>query len=135
MVIMLFTARCYASAVLPTGLCLSVFVSVCLCLSQVGILLKRLNVGSRRQHHMIAQFSDTKDLREIPPGSPPVRAPMQVGWVKIGDFRQKLAISRQEAPLSPSDRTMRLVSANYHATVQKLLIRRPAQTDGMKLEV
>jgi len=33
---------------------------------------------------------------------------------------------------------MRLVSsnlANYHATVQKLLIRRPDQTDGMKLEV
>ena len=33
---------------------------------------------------------------------------------------------RQEAQLSPSDRAMRLVSsnlANYHATVQKLLIR------------
>ena len=32
----------------------------------------------------------------------------------------------QEAQLSPSDRAMRLVSsnlANYHATVQKLLIR------------
>jgi len=32
----------------------------------------------------------------------------------------------QEAPLSPSDHAMRLVSsnlANYHATVQKLLIR------------
>jgi len=32
----------------------------------------------------------------------------------------------QEGQLSPSDRTMRLVSsnlANYHATVQKLLIR------------
>jgi len=32
----------------------------------------------------------------------------------------------QEAPLSPSDRAMRLVSsnvANYHATVHKLLIR------------
>jgi len=33
---------------------------------------------------------------------------------------------RQEAQLSPSDRAMRLVSSNqtnYHATVQKLLIR------------
>jgi len=33
---------------------------------------------------------------------------------------------RQEAQLSPSDRTMRLVSsnlANYHVTVQKILIR------------
>ena len=39
------TARCYASAVLAMGLCLS----------QVGVLLKRLNVGSRKQHHTIAQ--------------------------------------------------------------------------------
>ena len=44
-----FTARCYASAVLAMGLCL------CLCLSQVGVLLKRLNVGSRKQHHTIHQ--------------------------------------------------------------------------------
>ena len=66
-------------------------VSVCLCLSQVGVLLKRQNVGSHKQHHTIAQglyFSDTKDLREIRPGSPPTRAP-NAGWVvKIGDFRQ-----------------------------------------------
>ena len=34
-----FTARCYASAVLAMVLCL--------CLSQVGVLLKRLNVGSQ----------------------------------------------------------------------------------------
>ena len=48
-------------------------------------------------------------------------------------------IQRQEAQLTPSDRAMSLVSsnfANYHATVQKLLIRpSPDQTDGMKLEV
>jgi len=30
-------------------------VSVCLCLSQVGVLLKGLNVGSQKQHHTIAQ--------------------------------------------------------------------------------
>jgi len=56
------------------GLCLSVSV----CLSQVGVLLKRLNVGSHKQHHMIAQglwFSVAKDLREIRPGSPPTGAP------------------------------------------------------------
>ena len=35
----IFTARCYASAVLTMGLCLSVGLSVCP--SQVGILLKR----------------------------------------------------------------------------------------------
>jgi len=48
--------------------------------------------------------------------------------------------SWQEAQLSPSDRAMRLVSsnlANYHATVQKLLIRQVLadQSDGIKLEV
>ena len=43
-----FTAQCYACAVLAMGLCPSV--SVCLCLSQVGVLLKRLNVGSHKQH-------------------------------------------------------------------------------------
>jgi len=29
-------------------------VSVSVCLSQVGVLLKRLNVGSHKQHHTIA---------------------------------------------------------------------------------
>ena len=57
-----------------------VSVSVCLsvCLSQVGVLLKRLNVGSHKQHHTIAQglqFPGAKDLREIRPGSPPTGAP------------------------------------------------------------
>ena len=42
-----FTARCYASVVLAMGLCL--------CLSQVGVLLERLNVGSHKQYHTIAQ--------------------------------------------------------------------------------
>ena len=35
----------------PVSVCLS----VCLCLSQVGVLLKRLNVGSHKQHYTIAQ--------------------------------------------------------------------------------
>ena len=49
------TARCYASAVLAMGLCLclSVCVCLCLCLSQVGVVLKRLNIGSHKQHHTI----------------------------------------------------------------------------------
>ena len=42
-----FTARCYASVVLAMGLCL--------CLSQVGVLLKQQNVGSHKQHHTIPQ--------------------------------------------------------------------------------
>jgi len=56
------------------GLCLS----VCLCLSQVGVLLKRLNVGSQKQHRTIAQglsFSEAKDLRKIRPRSPPTGEP------------------------------------------------------------
>jgi len=44
----------YASAVLAMALCLSVRLSVC-CPSQVGVLLKRLNAGSNKQHHTIAQ--------------------------------------------------------------------------------
>ena len=48
---MIFTARCYASAVLAMGLC----PSVCVCLLQAGVLLTRLNVGSHKQHHMIPQ--------------------------------------------------------------------------------
>jgi len=52
-----FTARCYASAVLAVALCPSVRLSVRLsvCPSQVGVLLKRLNAGSHKQHHTIAQ--------------------------------------------------------------------------------
>ena len=65
-------------------------VYVCLCLSQVGVLLKRLNVGSHKQHYTIVQgfqFSEAKDLGEIRPGSPPTGAP-NAGGVNIGDFRQ-----------------------------------------------
>jgi len=47
------TARCYASAVLAMALCLSVRPS--LRPSQVGVLLKRLNLGLHKQHHTIAQ--------------------------------------------------------------------------------
>ena len=70
------------------GLCLSV--SVCVRLSQAGVILKRQNVGSHKQNrtiHQGVQFSDAKDLREIRPGSPTTRAPNAGGVVKIGDFR------------------------------------------------
>jgi len=86
-----FTARCYASAVLAMGLCPSVCAS--LCLSQVGVLLKRLNVGSNKQHHTIAQDSSfllPKISAKFDQKSPPPQRgrQMQVGWVKIGDFPQ-----------------------------------------------
>ena len=45
-----YTARRYVSAVSrPVWPC------VCLCLSQIGDLLKRQNMGPRQQHQMIAQ--------------------------------------------------------------------------------
>ena len=47
----IFTARCYASAVLDMAL----YVRLSVRPSQVGVLLKRLNVGSHKQHHTIAQ--------------------------------------------------------------------------------
>jgi len=48
-------------------------VSVCVCvrLSQVRVLLKRLNAGSHKEHHTIAQglyFSDAKDRLHGFPG-------------------------------------------------------------------
>jgi len=70
----------------PVSVRLSIRPSVCP--SEVGVLLKRLNVGLQKQHHTITQglsFSDAKDYREIRPGSPPTRA-MNVGGV--GQNRQ-----------------------------------------------
>jgi len=49
---LIFTTRCYASAVLAMALCPSIRLSVP---SQVRVLLKQLNVGSHKQHHTIAQ--------------------------------------------------------------------------------
>ena len=54
-----------------------------------------------------------------------------IGWGNLAVIHSQAALSiiivvKQEAPLSPRDRAMRLVSsnlANYHATVQKILIR------------
>ena len=91
-----FTARCYASAVLAMALCPSVCPSVRPSVrpSQVGVLLKRLNVGSHKQHHTIPQglqFSDATDRREIRPGSPPTRAPNAGG---VGQNRRLLTNSR-----------------------------------------
>ena len=70
--------------------CLSVCPSVCP--SQVGVLLKRLNVGSHKQHHTIPQrlqFSDAEKISaKFDRGHSLRGRQMQVGWVKIGDFRQ-----------------------------------------------
>ena len=61
--------------------------------SQVGVLLKRLNIGSHKQHHTIAQglqFSDAKDLREIRLESPPAGVPSAGG---VGQNRRLLTNS------------------------------------------
>ena len=82
-----FTARCYASAVLAMALCLSVCPSVCP--SQVGVLLKRLNVGSHKQHHTgDSSFLVPKISAKFDRGHPLRGHQMQVWWVKISDFPQ-----------------------------------------------
>jgi len=65
------TARRCASAVLAVIVCPSV------CLSQIGVLLRLLNLGSRKQRRTIAQglyFSDAKDIDKISTESPPTGA-------------------------------------------------------------
>ena len=88
MLMIIFIHR-YASAVYAMGLCLS----VCLCLSQVGVLLKWLNVGSKKQttrQPTDSSFPMPKISTKFNRGKrKPLRGrQMQVGWVKIGDFRQ-----------------------------------------------
>jgi len=59
--------------------------------SQVGVLLKWLNVGSHKQHHTIAQDSSflmPKIYAKFDRGHPLRGHQMQVGRVKIGEFPQ-----------------------------------------------
>ena len=85
----IFTARWYVSEVLAMALCPSVCPSVCP--SQVGVLLKQLNVGSHKQHHTIAldsSFLLPKISAKFDRDHPLRGHQMQVGWVTIGDFPQ-----------------------------------------------
>jgi len=71
------------------ALCLSVRLSVRQ--SQVGVLLKRLNVGLHKQHNTIAQglvFTVPNISAKFDRDHPLRGRQMQVGWVKIGAFRQ-----------------------------------------------
>jgi len=59
--------------------------------SQVGVLLKRLNIGSHKQHRTIAQdssFLKPKISAKFDWGHPLRGRQMQVGWVKIVYFQQ-----------------------------------------------
>ena len=46
---LIFTSQCYASMIYAVNICLLI------CLSQVGVLQRWLNVGSRKQRHTIAR--------------------------------------------------------------------------------
>jgi len=56
-----------------------------LCLSQVGVLPKRLYTGSNKQH---SSFLMPKISSKFDQGHPLQGRQMKVGWVKIDDFRQ-----------------------------------------------
>ena len=77
----------YRTTLCIRGIAMTLCPSVCP--SQVGVLLKRLNVESHKQYHTVAQgllFSEAKHLREIPPGSPPTGAPNAGGVGKSATF-------------------------------------------------
>jgi len=66
-------------------------VSVCVCLSKAGVLLKRQNVGSHKQttrYPRDSSFLTPKISAKFDRGHPLLGRQMQVGWVKIGDSRQ-----------------------------------------------
>jgi len=67
-------------------------VSVCLfvCLSQVGVPLKQLKVGSLKHRHTIGQDSSflMPKISASQTGSPPAEAPNPYGYVKIGNFNK-----------------------------------------------
>jgi len=70
-----FSVRCLI-AWYAVIVCLSVGLSICV--SHADIVAKRLNAGSRKQRHTIAQglwFSEAKDLGEILTGLLPMGAP------------------------------------------------------------
>jgi len=91
--------RRYASVVL------AVTVSICLsiCPSQVGLLLRRLNLESWKQNHTMAkglQFADTKDLAEIPSGSPQRWRQIEVGTLKLAIFDPYLATCQKQCKIA-----------------------------------
>ena len=79
--VQIFTVRCYASAVLAMGLCLSVT-------SRSSTKMAKQRITQTTPHDSTGTLvSDAKDLREIRPGSPPTRAPNAGG---VGQNRRLL---------------------------------------------
>jgi len=84
--------RCTSHGPVSVSVCLSV------CLSQVGVLLKRLNVGSNKQHHTIAQdcsFLIPKISAKFDRDHPCGGAKYRWGVSKSATFDKWLAISRK----------------------------------------
>ena len=63
-------------------------VSVCLCLSQVGVRLKRLHTNNTTGQPMDSSFLTPKISAKFDRGKQLRGRLMQVGWVIVGDFRQ-----------------------------------------------
>ena len=80
----IFTAQAMLCAVYSMVVCLCV--CLCVSLSQVGVLLKWLNIGTHKQRRTIAQglqFSDAKSLLEFRTGSPNGGAKCRWGRSKL----------------------------------------------------
>ena len=85
----IFTARCYASAVLALGLRLSV--CVCLVTSRSSTKTAKQRITQTTPHDSPCRdssFLTPKISAKFERGHPLRGRRMQVGWVKIGDFRQ-----------------------------------------------
>ena len=77
----IFTARCYASAVIAMGLCPSV-TSRC----STKTAKRRITQTTRQPRH--SSFQTPKIFAKFNQGHHLRGRKMQVGWVKIGDFQQ-----------------------------------------------
>jgi len=91
---LVFIARYHASAVYAIVVCLSVCPSV----TRSQVLLKRLNVGSRKQRHTIAQDSSfllPKISAKFKRGHPNGGAKCSWGRLKSATFDKLLAITRK----------------------------------------
>ena len=83
---MVFTARCYASAVLAMALCPSVCLSVT---SRSSTKTAKRRITQTTPHDSPGSSFRTPKISAKFHRDHPLRGrQMQVGWVKIGDFRQ-----------------------------------------------
>jgi len=73
-IFLFFTRATLASAAISADI--AVVVCLSLRLSQVGVLLKRLNVGSCKQRHTLdSSFSSAENIGKTQTGLPPTKAP------------------------------------------------------------